>query len=232
MTPTIHKISSQFRSFLHQGLPSSSGSTSYVGYKINNQGVPVAPNGYKSSTYDPTTRPWYLAASVTSSWSSFYELTTVSSVVVNSFSVPIYSPATKTLLGVVAVTRHLESYTQLVTKYAASALVIYLMDNTGGLIATSNNETVWKNGAIIKAVDSTNGLVSSSASFLLSNDIFGEMVTTYSYSGTTYTVAATPWSDSTKTLNLQIVSVYPFSGLFNQFCLIYLIFFRPRPIDE
>jgi hypothetical protein len=189
------------------------------GYYAGADGVPQAKQVFSTSFAGKiTSQPWYTAATsapaqTQAAWSSFYQAVGSTRIVL-SYSFPYYISSTRSNIGVVAVTRNLQSFTDIVQSYATRALAVYIMTaNTYLLVATNQNEAVWTGTALKLASVSTNPLIAQSAAWLQTNQISAKNVFQMSLTtGSTtarYDVAISPFVDNgpTPSLFLSVVTV-------------------------
>ena len=119
----------------------------YAGYYVNANGKPYGaalPNSTKTG-YDPTTRPWYTCAKLNHCYTKFINIVAVNTYQAIVLSAPVYKvvDGVYTLDSVVAVTRRLSLFTDILAPYAQRSVVTYIMDKSYKLVATSDGEQVW-----------------------------------------------------------------------------------------
>jgi hypothetical protein len=119
----------------------------YAGYKINASGKPsgAALPDSTNTNYDPTTRPWYICAKLNHCYTKFINIVAVNTYQAIVLSAPVYKlvNGVYTLDSVVAVTRRLSLFTDILAPYAQRSVVTYIMDKSYKLVATSDGEQVW-----------------------------------------------------------------------------------------
>jgi hypothetical protein len=197
-----------------------------IGYNVKDDGTKGTTKLYNStSKYDPTTRGWYSVAakSFRGVWTSgFYNSYSTIPYGSISFNIPLYSKDGSTLEAVVSSTRLInstrfgeESFSSLLSQFQGDnrAKVVYIMDTTYRLVATSLNEVTWdtKTQTLKLAKDSTNLYVAQTASYIAT--VCSNATNAYSIpingasSQETVYVNVGKWTDASSSLVLHLVAV-------------------------
>lgn len=181
------------------------------GYSLGGtEGLPQLTPFTTVNPYDPTSRPWYNVANKTEAWSGFFEFSMAPGIPSIAYVSPLLN-SDGSKAGVVAVSRLLSSFSDMLAPYASTTGVAFLLDASLGLVATSNTESTWVSAglALKPAALSSSLLVREAAHFLSANQINSDNTYTMhlAATGQVAAVVCKPWSDSSKGLNWKIVVV-------------------------